>query len=94
MHGFHREQGALRYHTRRVARCLEAAADAREGHECLAAYLSVLPHDMVAKAMHRGLEDSADQTSVAKDATELADSLRGCIDVAGAWAARFFVWKT
>lgn len=90
LRGFQRQRGALRYQTRRVAVCLEAAADAHEGHQCLADYLSVLPHDMVAKALRRGLDDSADRTSVAKDATELADSLRGCVDVAGAWAGAIF----
>jgi hypothetical protein len=90
LHDYQRHRGALRHHTRRVARCLETAVDAREGHECLAAYLAVLPHEMVAKALRRGLEDASDQTSFTKDAPELADSLRGCIDVAGAWAGAVF----
>ncbi len=86
---FRRQQPALRHHTRQVARCLEAAADEAEGRTCLADYFSLLPHDIVEQALDKGLRESKD-VGVATDATQLSNSLRGCIDVAGAWAGALF----
>jgi hypothetical protein len=86
---FRRQQPALRHHTRQVARCLEAAADEAQGRTCLADYFSLLPHDIVEQALDKGLRESKD-VGVATDATQLSNSLRGCIDVAGAWAGALF----
>ena len=88
---FRRQQPALRHHTRQVARCLEAAADEAEGRTCLANYFSLLPHDVVVQALRKGLREGKDAgMATATDAKELADSLRGCVDVAGAWAGALF----